>query len=102
MCYETYFSASSLCYLVRVRTVQQKGHGRKRSFAAQWAASRLVQCSIAFLIMFVLWFCYFFFFGPRRIVGYWIRHEPLALGPSILMALAIALATTIFVYKRIG
>jgi hypothetical protein len=52
--------------------------------------------------MFVLWFCYFFFFGPRRIVGYWIRHEPLALGPSILMALAIALATTIFVYKRIG
>jgi hypothetical protein len=55
---------------------------------------------VVFVSTYALWFGFLYLVGPRRIVGYWIQHEPLSFAASAIIGFAVALSITIFVYKK--
>jgi hypothetical protein len=67
-----------------------------------WIASQTPAHLLVFITLFGCLFLWLHFAGPRQIVGYWIRHEPLAILPSATIAFFVALALTLFVVRRVG
>ena len=57
---------------------------------------------MVFSVLFGLLFFWLHFAGPRRLIGNWIRHAPLAILPSLAIAFFVALLATIMLVRRVG
>ena len=57
---------------------------------------------MVFFVLFGLLFFWLHFAGPRRLVGYWIMHEPLSILPSLTIAFFVALVATVLLVRRVG
>jgi hypothetical protein len=57
---------------------------------------------MVFSVLFGLLFFWLHFAGPRRLVGAWIRHEPLAILPFLGIAFFVALLGTMMLVRRVG
>jgi hypothetical protein len=76
------------------------GYHRVGSLIARWITSGRFGLLVVFLSTYALWFGFLYLFGPRKMVGNWMQHQPLSLGASAIVGFVIALFVTIFVYKR--
>jgi len=57
---------------------------------------------MVFSVLFGLILFWLHFAGPRRVVGYWIEHEPLSIVPSVTIASFVAPVVTVLLVRRVG
>jgi len=57
---------------------------------------------MVFSVLFGLILFWLHFAGPRRVVGYWIEHEPLSIVPSVTIAFFVAPVVTVLLVRRVG
>ena len=67
-----------------------------------WIASRTFTHLLVFSVLFGLVFSWLHFAGPRRVVGYWIEHEPLSIVPAAVVAFFVALVVTLLLVRKVG